>query len=187
MSLDHLCKEGPAEVEDIEIPSNIIFIFTILLVTFYGTHNNVHFYLFGFITTVLYQTFQSGADLYGAIICWYLIIRFNCLQSQRIPSLDSAMSRARYNLQHASQQTKVPRLEIIFSSKLQLCFQTCGVIQHFSTPGIVTPDIVQTLPQVGKSDIYLEIVPISEPPQLYRDAQLQQFITSEACCTNFIN
>ena len=29
MSMDHLCKEGPAEVEDIEIPSNIIFIFTI--------------------------------------------------------------------------------------------------------------------------------------------------------------
>ena len=66
-------------------------------------------------------------------------------------------SRDYHNQQCTSPQTKAPRFETVFSSRPQICFQTCRVIQHFSTPEIYTPDIVQTLPQVSKSDIYLKL------------------------------
>ena len=74
MSPDHLCKEGLAEREDIEISSNNIAIFTI---TFYGTHNNVHFYLFGFVTSIFYWIYQSGTDLYNTLLfigIWFSIL-----------------------------------------------------------------------------------------------------------------
>ena len=46
----------------------------------------------------------------------------------------------------------------------QICFQTCGTTEYFSTPEIFTPDIGQIMPQVSKSDVCVEIVPIAEPP-----------------------
>ena len=70
MSLDHLCKEGPAEAEDIEIPSSIIFIFTILLVTFYRTHNNVHIIIY-FDSLLLFFTGLFSQDLTYTV--WYFI------------------------------------------------------------------------------------------------------------------
>ena len=44
----HLNEEGLVEPEEIEIPLNIIFFFSILLIISYGTHFNRHFQLFGF-------------------------------------------------------------------------------------------------------------------------------------------
>ena len=43
MSPDHLCEEGPAHREDIEIPFHIIFSFSTILIFPYGIHLNTHF------------------------------------------------------------------------------------------------------------------------------------------------
>ena len=58
MSLDHLCEEGPAHQEEIEIPFNVVLFFSILLMTSYGIHLNVQFYIFGFIARVLFWIFE---------------------------------------------------------------------------------------------------------------------------------
>ena len=79
------------------------------------------------------------------------------------------MSRDCYNQQCALPETKAPRLETGFSSRPQICFQTCGTIKHFSTPEIFTLDIGQILPQVSKSDVCVEIILIAKTPQLQRD------------------
>ena len=187
MSPDHLYKEGLAELEDIEIPSNIIVIFTILLVIFYGTHNNVHFYLFEFITSIFYQIYQLGSDLHDMLFHWYLVFQYNCQKTQRIPSPDSAKSRHRHNQQGTSPETKAPKLETVFTSRPQIYFQFCSIIEHFSTSETFTPDIGHILPQVSKSHICVNIIPISEPPQLQKYTQLEELIKSEVCYRNFIN
>ena len=46
MSPDHLNEEGPAELEEIEIPFSIIFLLSILLTISYRIHVNRHFYVF---------------------------------------------------------------------------------------------------------------------------------------------
>ena len=52
MSPDHLCEEGLANREDIEIPFNIIFSFSIILIFLYRIHLSGHFYLFELITRI---------------------------------------------------------------------------------------------------------------------------------------
>ena len=47
MSPDHLCEEGLANREDIEIPFHVVFSFSTILIFLYGIHLNAHFYFFG--------------------------------------------------------------------------------------------------------------------------------------------
>ena len=58
MSPDHLNEEGPAEPEEIEIPLNIIFFFSILLIRSYGTHFKRHFHLFGLLARILFWIYD---------------------------------------------------------------------------------------------------------------------------------
>ena len=46
MSPDHLCEEGLAHQEEIEIPFNVTLFFSILLIISTGIHLNGHFYIF---------------------------------------------------------------------------------------------------------------------------------------------
>ena len=46
MSLDHLNEEGPAELEEIEIPFSITLLLSIFLTISSGIHLNGHFYIF---------------------------------------------------------------------------------------------------------------------------------------------
>ena len=151
------------------------------------------FYLFGFITSIFYQIYQSGSDLYDMLFHWYLIFQFNCQKTQRLPSPDSAKSRCSsaksrdHNQQCSSPETKAPKLETVFTSRSQIYFQSCSIIEHFAPLRFFTQDICHILPQVSKSDVCVDIIPISEPLQLQGDTQLEEFIKSEVRCRNFIN
>ena len=57
MSPDHLCEEGLAHREDIEIPSQIIFSFLTILIFLYGIHLNGHFYFFKLTTRIFLRTY----------------------------------------------------------------------------------------------------------------------------------
>ena len=58
MPPDNLNEEGPAEPEEIEIPLNIIFFFSILLIMSYRTHFNRHFHHFGLLARILFQIYE---------------------------------------------------------------------------------------------------------------------------------
>ena len=78
MQPDHLNEEGLAESEEIEIPLNIIFFFSILLIISYGTHFNGHFHLFGLIARILFWTCEYWIILQDALFYWYFLLHFNC-------------------------------------------------------------------------------------------------------------
>ena len=69
MSMDHLCEEGLAYREEIEIPFNIIFFFFTILILFYGIHLNGHFYFFGLITRSFFQIYDL---LSSYIVCYFI-------------------------------------------------------------------------------------------------------------------
>ena len=77
MLLDHLCEEGPAHREDIEIPFHVVFSFSMILLFLYGIHFNVHFYFFGFIIWILSRTHDFLSDIYCRLFYWYFILLSN--------------------------------------------------------------------------------------------------------------
>ena len=56
MSMEHLNEEGPAELEEIELPFSIIVILFILLTISNVIHFNRHFYMFRLLARIFLRT-----------------------------------------------------------------------------------------------------------------------------------
>ena len=67
MSLDHLSEEGPAELEEIEVPFSIICSLFIILTISYLIHFNGHFYIFGLLARIFLRTYDIWTTLQDAI------------------------------------------------------------------------------------------------------------------------
>ena len=93
MSLDHLCEEGLTYREEIEIPFNIIFSFSIILIFLYGIHFNGHFYIFGLRTRIFLWIYHLLSRLHHALLYWYFILCFNHHTGQKKTALDSTKNR----------------------------------------------------------------------------------------------
>ena len=90
---DHLNEESLAELAEIEIPLNIIFFFSIILLISYGTHFNGHFHLFGLLARILFWINEFWITLQDVLFYWYFLMHFNCyIRHKEIPP-DSAKSR----------------------------------------------------------------------------------------------
>ena len=76
MSPDHLNETGLAEPEEIEIPLNIIFFFSILLIISYGTHFNGHFHLFGLLARILFQIYEFWRIIQDCVVLLVLSFVF---------------------------------------------------------------------------------------------------------------
>ena len=74
---DHLCEEGLAYGEDIEIPFHVIFSFSTILIFLYGIHLNRHFYFFGLTTRIFLWTHNFLSGIYHVLFYWYFILHFN--------------------------------------------------------------------------------------------------------------
>ena len=88
MSLDHLNEEGLAELEEIEIPFSIIFLLSILLTISYRIHFNGHFYIFGLLARILFQTYEFWTIIQYALFYWYFLFCFNYDIRQKETSSD---------------------------------------------------------------------------------------------------
>ena len=93
MSPGHLNEEGLAELEEIEIPFSIIFLFSILLTISYGIHFKGHFYIFGLLARILFQTFEIWTIIQDVLFYWYFLLCFNYDIKQKERSSDSTQSR----------------------------------------------------------------------------------------------
>ena len=71
MSPDHLCDEGLAHREDIEIPFHVIFLFSTILLFLYRIHLNAHFYFFGLIIRIFSWTYKFLLEIYRTLLYWY--------------------------------------------------------------------------------------------------------------------
>ena len=111
MSRDHLCEEGPAHREDIEIPFHIIFSFSTILIFLYGIHLNTHFYFFGLIIRIFLWTYNFLSGIYCVLFYWYFILCFNQCTGQKKPTSDSTKSRDHEEDQHNLPVTAVPTID----------------------------------------------------------------------------
>ena len=103
MSLDHLCEEGPAHREDIDITFHVIFLFSTILFFLYGIHLNAHFYLFGLIIRIFSHAYQFLSEIYRVLLYWYFILRFNHCIGHKLQTHNSTQSR-----DHKEDQINLP-------------------------------------------------------------------------------
>ena len=93
MLLDHLNEEGPAELEEIEIPFSIIFLLSIHRTILYRIHFNGHFYIFELLARILFWTYETWTIIQNVLFHWYFLLRFNYDTKQKERSSDSTQSR----------------------------------------------------------------------------------------------
>ena len=93
MSLDHLCEEGLAHREDIEIPFHAIFLLSTILIFLYGIHLNAQFYFFGLVIRIFSHAYQFLSEIYQVLLYWYFILRFNHCVGHQLQIPDSTQSR----------------------------------------------------------------------------------------------
>ena len=122
MSPDHLCKEGLAYREEIEIPFNIVFSFSIILILLYGIHLNGHFYLFGLITRIFLWIYNLLSRLHHMLFYWYFILCFNHHAGQKKTALDSTECRDCVADQQILPVTSAPSIDAFLTVRPQITF-----------------------------------------------------------------
>ena len=120
MSLDHLCEEGLAHREDIEIPFHVIFLFSTILFFLYRIHLNAHFYFFGLIIRIFSRTYQFLSEIYRVLLYWYFILRFNHYVEHQLQILDSTQSRDHEEDQINLPMTATPTIDTYLTVRLQI-------------------------------------------------------------------
>ena len=186
MSPDHLCEEGLAYREEIEIPFNIIFSLSIILIFLCGIHLNRHFYLFGLITRIFLWIYHLLSKLHHAFY-WYFILHFHHHAGQKKTAPDSTESIDCNGDQQILPVTTAPDIDAFLTVRPQINFfqqnyldEICSIMTYVANSTHVVPTLPNLLVTVGT-------LHISEAPILYWDQQLQEFLIGEECCRNFIN
>ena len=187
MSLDHLCEEGLAYREDIEIPFHILSFFSTILIFLYGIHLNGHFYFFRLTTRIFLWTYNLLSRIHCVLFYWYFILHFNHYAGQQKTTLDSTESSDCNADQQYLPVTTVPAIDTFVTVRPQITFFQQNYFDEIcSTVTCVASAIypVQTFPSLP---VTVSTLHISEAPILYWDQCLQEFLVGEECCRNFIN
>ena len=187
MSLDHLCEEGLAYREEIEIPFNIIFSFSIILLFLYRIHLNGHFYLFGLITRIFLWIYHLLFRLHHALLYWYFILCFNHHTGQKKTALDFTESRDHDADQQLLPITNAPDIDTFLTVRSQITFFQQNHFDEINSIVTYIANATYIVPTFPNLPVTVSTLQTSEAPFLYQDQQLQQFLISEEYCRNFIN
>ena len=122
MSLDHLCEEGLAYREDIEIPFNIIFSFSIILIFLYGIHLSGHFYFFRLTTRIFLWTHNLLSRIHHVLFYWYFILCFNHYAGQQKTAPDSTKSRDHNEDEQNLPVATAPAIDALVTVRPQMTF-----------------------------------------------------------------
>ena len=169
MPLDHLCEEGPAHREEIEIPFNVIFFFSVLLTISYGIHLNGHFYLFRLIARILFWIYHLWSRLYHMLFFWYFLLHFNCDIRQKETTLDSTQSRDRQSDQQTLPETLAPYTEVLITVRPQINFLQHNCINQFNNVVTYTANATHITPMFPNLPVTISTLQISDAPILHRD------------------
>ena len=187
MSQDHLCEEGPAHREDIEIPFHIIFSFSTILIFLCGIHLNGHFYFFGLTTRIFLWTYNLLSRIYCILFYWYFILCFNHYAGQKKTTMGSTESRDRNANQQNLPVTTAPAIDAFVTVRPQIMFFQQIYFDEICSTVTYVANAIHSVPSLPNLPVTVSTFHISEAPILYQDQQLQEFLDGEECCHNFIN
>ena len=122
MSPDHLCEEGLAHQEEIQIPFNVIVFSATLLITLYGICFNAHFYFFRGIAKVLFWIYDLGSRSQHALFYWYFLLHFNCHIRPQKTLLDSTQGRDHELNQQPLLEIPAPYTKVLVDIRPQIKF-----------------------------------------------------------------
>ena len=183
MPPDHLNEEGPAEPGEIEIPLNIIFFFSILLIISHGTH----FYPFGLLARILFWIYEFWIILQDALFYWYFLLRFNCyIRHKEIPP-DSTKSRDQPIDQQILLEVPAPVTEVLRHIRPQINFLWNSHIDEIPSIVTFTGNITHIVQDFNNLPVNTSIPYVFDPPKVQQDKCFQEFLRGKIHCQNFIN
>ena len=187
MSSDHLCEEGQAYREDIEIPFHIIFTFSTILIFLYGIHPNGDFYFFGLTTRIFLWTYNLLSRIHCMLFYWCFILHYNHCVGQKKATPDSTESRDHNVDQQNLPVTATPAIDAFVTVRPQIIFFQQNYFDEICSTVTYAANAVQPVPSLLNLPVTVSTLHISEDLILYRDQWLQEFLVGEECCHTFIN
>ena len=185
MSPDHLCEEGPAYQEEIEIPFNVILFFSILLTISYRIHLNGHFYILGFIDRTLFWIHELWSRLQHMLFYWYFLLHFNCYITPKETPSDSTQNRDQQLNQWTLPETPVPDTEVLITIRPQINFLWHNCINEIFNIVTFTANATHIILTFTNLSVTVNTLHISDLSRLHRDKQLGSIHTKcvgDVCC-----
>ena len=167
MSPDHLCEEGLAHREDIEISFHIIFSFSTILTFLYGIHLNAHIYFFRLTTRIFLWTYSFLSRIYHVLLYWYFILRFNYCTGQKLTTLDSTQSRDHEEDQQNLPVTAAPTIDAYVAVKLQIIFIQQNYFNEIGNTHTYVANVIYPAPSLPNSLVTVSTLHMYDIPPLY--------------------
>ena len=187
MSPDHLCEEGLAHREDIQIPFHVIFSFSMILIFLYRIHLNAHFYFFGLVMRISSCAYQFLLEIYCVLLYWYFFLRFNHCVGQQLQISDSTQSRDYEEDQINLPLTATVTIDTYLTVRLQIDLFQQNYLDELDSISTHIADTVYTAQNFHNTSVTVSTLYIYDTPTVYQDQQLQEFLDGEEHCHNFIN
>ena len=169
MSLDHLCEEGLANREEIDIPFHIIFSFSTILIFLYGIHFNRHFYFFRLTTRIFLWTYNFISGIYPVLFYWYFILCFNHCAGQKKTTPDSTKSRDHDADQQNLPATAVPTIDAFVTVRPQIIFFQQNTFDEICSTLTYVANAIYPVPSFPNLSVTVSTFHISDVPLLYQD------------------
>ena len=169
MSPDHLCEEGPACKEDIEIPFHIIFSFSTILIFLHGIHRNTHFYFFGLTTRIFLWTNNSLSAIYHTLFYWYFILCFNHYTGQKLTILDSTQRQDCGEDQQNLPVTAALTIDAFVTVRPQIIFFQQNYFDEIGSTLTSVANAIYPTPSFLNLPVTVSTLQIYDIPLLYQD------------------
>ena len=166
MSLDHLREEGLAHREDIEIPFQIIFSFSTILIFLYGIHHNTQFF-FELTIRIFLWTYNFLSEIYCVLFYWYFILRFNHCAGQKLQTPDSTQSRDHEEDQLNLPVTAVPTTDAYLTVRQQIVFSQQNYFDEFGSVPTYITDTIYIAQSFSNPSVTVSTLHIYDTPLLY--------------------
>ena len=125
--------------------------------------------------------------LHDLLFYWYFLLRFNCEIRPKQTTPDSTQSREHQSDQQTLLETLVPDTELLITVRPQINFLLYNGINKIFNVVTYTANTTYIIPIFPNLPVIVSTVKISDAPRLHRDKQLEEFLTGEEHCRNFIN
>ena len=184
MPPDNLSEEGLAESTELDISSNILLvIFFILRAPYllYFKQFSISFWRWLNISGKLLASWTYISALF-TILHTFLLLIWPTTELEDTP--DSAQSGDQ--LENFTQADKPLEKEIRILCP-QIIFQPFYTIEVIDIPQFYVSNVDLNLQIHHSLPVHIQQFQIFDPPQLYKNRRLQEFLQGEICCQNFIN
>ena len=118
---------------------------------------------------------------------WYFLLHFNYYIRPKETTPDSTQSRDYQTDQQTLPEMLAPDTEVLITVRPQINFLQHNCITEIFNVVTFTANATHIIPTFPNLPVTVNTLHISDAPRLHRDKQLEEFLTGEECCHNFIN